>query len=181
MPAPDVSCCQSERFILLHGYHIVWRRSADPTNNSSLETIENALVVMCLDDPHPHVSSGSSDAPFNDSQCTMVSNRCLHGNGTEFNTCNRWFDATSQVRRAKARALLQPNLGSSCVFLSACTGIAGNGRRRRRGDHSGTCSRRWPSRDHDQHVHIGYALHVSIVHQATLYFTGDALSRCCLR
>lgn len=69
----------------------------DPINSTSLQVIDSALFMLCLDDPHPHVSLGMSDAPFNDSQCTVISNRCLHGNGTKFNTCNRWFDATSQV------------------------------------------------------------------------------------
>ena len=35
---------------------------------------------------------------YSDAQKTLVASRCLHGNGTKYNTINRWFDVTSHVR-----------------------------------------------------------------------------------
>ena len=58
--------------------------------------MQNALFVTCLDEPHPQLLS-AQQAGFVDTANTLVTNQCLHGNGAVFNTCNRWFDSTSQV------------------------------------------------------------------------------------
>ena len=69
----------------------------DPVNAASLKDMQDALFIICLDQPRPNIgSTGLTD--FVESTNTLVANRCLHGNGTPFNTCNRWFDSTSQVR-----------------------------------------------------------------------------------
>jgi carnitine O-acetyltransferase len=60
-----------------------------PENRNLFDTIENSLLVLCLDDKH--LSSNKKD------QQTLVGLNFLHGGGTKNNTANRWFDKTLQV------------------------------------------------------------------------------------
>ena len=72
--------------------------SPDPTNTASLDVIERAQSVFCLDKPHPYNSSSlTAHSKFSDSHSTVIANRCLHGNGSQYNSTNRWFDAANQV------------------------------------------------------------------------------------
>jgi len=60
----------------------------DPVNKNSLDVIERAQFVLCLDPSHPGITHDALSA---------VSNRSLHGNGTTDCGCNRWYDHTIQV------------------------------------------------------------------------------------
>ena len=66
----------------------------DTNNKENVKLIEKCLTVVCLDDPHPHLEQVDF---FTDAQSTIACNNCLHGNGSHFNTCNRWFDSAGQV------------------------------------------------------------------------------------
>ena len=70
--------------------------SADPVNTSSLRDIETAMFTVCLDKTHPQLPSVST--PFRDPHAEIIAGRVLHGNGTQQNSCNRWFDSAVQVR-----------------------------------------------------------------------------------
>jgi len=63
---------------------------ADPTNKNILETISNALFIVCLDEE----SQNKSDVyrSLKDQFRQM-----LTGSGSKFNGTNRWFDKTLQV------------------------------------------------------------------------------------
>ena len=82
---------------------------ADPTNCYSLDVIERAQFVVCLDKAHPQIlkqlQSSSSSTPtgscdLQDSHWSILTSNILHGNGTQFNGCNRWFDHGFQVSYA---------------------------------------------------------------------------------
>lgn len=67
----------------------------DPINLASLETIETAQFVLCLDRPHPILQTGLANQ--HDSYSTFIANRCLHGSGSQYNSGNRWFDSSMQI------------------------------------------------------------------------------------
>ena len=60
----------------------------DAVNKNSLDMIERAQFLLCLD---PGITHDGSNA------LNVASNRGLHGNGTADSSCNRWFDHTIQV------------------------------------------------------------------------------------
>lgn len=60
----------------------------DNNNVKSLETIEKALFVVCLDK--------ASDPPVGYTEKDEQSRQALHGGGSKVNSCNRWFDKTIQ-------------------------------------------------------------------------------------
>ena len=68
----------------------------DPVNTSSLHDIQTTMFTVCLDKAHPQIPGPS--APLRDSHAEILAKRCLHGNGTQQNSCNRWFDSSIQVR-----------------------------------------------------------------------------------
>ena len=70
----------------------------DPVNRRSLDVIERAQFVLCLDSAHSQITSLNPHFKFTDAHCTLVANRCLHGNGSQFNSGNRWFDSAVQVK-----------------------------------------------------------------------------------
>ena len=76
-------------------YELLFQVSSppDPDNTSSLHDIQTAMFTVCLDKAHPQIPGISS--PFRDPH---AESRCLHGNGTQQNSCNRWFDSSIQVR-----------------------------------------------------------------------------------
>ena len=74
-----------------------YTHSTDSLNCSSLDVIESAQFVLCLDCGHPSTSSLPSHSPFSETHSTVLLNRCLHGGGSEFNSENRWFDSGIQV------------------------------------------------------------------------------------
>ena len=81
--------------------------------------MQNALFVTCLDEPHPQLLS-AQQAGFVDTANTLVTNQCLHGNGTVFNTCNRWFDSTSQVCVYVHMYVYMCVHACVCMYVCAC-------------------------------------------------------------
>lgn len=63
----------------------------DAVNKNTLDVIERAQFVLCLDPSHPGITHDIANT------LNVVSNRSLHGNGTSDCGCNRWFDHTIQV------------------------------------------------------------------------------------
>nr|CAG4646179.1 EOG090X04D9 [Macrothrix elegans] len=61
----------------------------DPVNRASLSAIEEAIFVLCLDKESP--------APVGTSLGNHLAVRILHGQGSEVNSGNRWFDKTIQL------------------------------------------------------------------------------------
>ena len=68
--------------------------TADSLNSSSLDVIERAQFILCLNQGHRSTSSLPPHSLFSD---TVLVNRCLHGGGSEFSSGNRWFDSGIQV------------------------------------------------------------------------------------
>lgn len=64
----------------------------DKTNKESVRVIEKSICTVCLDAPMPRVSD--------DIYKSRVAAQMLHGGGSRFNSGNRWFDKTLQVRPA---------------------------------------------------------------------------------
>ncbi|XP_052823109.1 carnitine O-acetyltransferase [Octopus bimaculoides] len=62
----------------------------DKKNQSSLQSIENSLFVLCLDKPMPLTQDPVM-------KMSMAGGMMLHGGGSEMNTGNRWFDKTLQI------------------------------------------------------------------------------------
>jgi carnitine O-acetyltransferase len=75
--------------------HMRERLASDPFNSSALRDIETAILSVCLDKAHPQVPN--SPAAVRDSHSEILSKRALHGNGTQHNSCNRWFDSAIQI------------------------------------------------------------------------------------
>ena len=92
--------------------------AADELNAEALTTIENCLFVACLDEPLPTSFNGqkrlSFDGGVSDGRDdTAMAHQALHGGGTLYNTSNRWFDKTIQVRRERrVRQQRRPREGS---------------------------------------------------------------------
>lgn len=73
-------------------------------NIRNIELIEEALVLICLDEALPVMYNARG---FNGSQCnghfagdrdeTNIAHQMIHGGGSEVNTANRWFDKTMQI------------------------------------------------------------------------------------
>ena len=73
-----------------------------------MHLIENALLVVCLDDPLPasfNCRTLRSDVPeavrghiVNSRDETNMAHQMIHGGGSAANSANRWFDMTVQVR-----------------------------------------------------------------------------------
>ena len=51
--------------------------------------------MLCLDSPHPDIDAQSTTVTPH--QLSIMSGRCLHGNGSAYDSCNRWFDHVIQV------------------------------------------------------------------------------------
>ncbi|GLH04025.1 Choline O-acetyltransferase, partial [Gryllus bimaculatus] len=76
---------------------------ADDRNRRNLETVESALLVLCLDRPLPAsfnarpvrgAGVGHSAGPRDE---TNMAHQMLHGGGSAANGANRWFDKTMQL------------------------------------------------------------------------------------
>lgn len=67
----------------------------DRKNKANLEAIEKALFVLCLDQRPPY--STQSPSVMEMPTCSVTARQSLHGDGTEYNSCNRWFDKIVQV------------------------------------------------------------------------------------
>ncbi len=70
----------------------------DPVNRSSLDVIETAQGVYCLDKALPSEESPNQSLKYWDEHKTMLANRYLHGSGSSQHSCNRFFDAAIQVK-----------------------------------------------------------------------------------
>ncbi|KAG7253178.1 hypothetical protein CRUP_024791, partial [Coryphaenoides rupestris] len=61
------------------------------TNKESVRAIQKSIFTVCLDAPMPRVSDGLYSS--------RVAAQMLHGGGARWNSGNRWFDKTLQVRQ----------------------------------------------------------------------------------
>ena len=87
----------------------------DRKNKANLEAIEKAVFVLCLDQPPPH--STQSPSVMENPTCSVTARQSLHGDGTEYNSCNRWFDKIVQVPHTEWRQSMKPIvLIQSCFF-----------------------------------------------------------------
>lgn len=64
-------------------------RSIDPINKASVEAIQKALFVVCLDQQIP-VADPNDDM-------NVAGSQLIHGGGSKQNSGNRWFDKTLQL------------------------------------------------------------------------------------
>ena len=53
------------------------------------------MFVLCLDQPPPH--STQSPSVMERPTSSVTARQCLHGDGTQYNSANRWFDKIIQV------------------------------------------------------------------------------------
>ena len=63
-------------------------RLIDEVNTESLNMIETSIFILCLDEAV--ASNGRRDE-------NSIALQMLHGQGTDLNSCNRWYDKTMQV------------------------------------------------------------------------------------
>ena len=85
------------RFGLMFVLEHITTYHTDPLNRQSLDVIETGMFGVSLDKPYPQIASLEKGKPYSDTHTTILANGSLHGNGTEFNTGNRWFDTSVQV------------------------------------------------------------------------------------
>ncbi len=71
---------------------------ADARNAESMEDIETSLFLVCFDKPLPTTFNARHAAGDVERDENNVALQMLHGGGTAYNSCNRWFDKTAQVR-----------------------------------------------------------------------------------
>ncbi|XP_031553075.1 carnitine O-acetyltransferase-like [Actinia tenebrosa] len=65
----------------------------DKINRSSLDIIDSGLFVICLD--KPPVPSTQAPSIMEDATHSISARQCLHGDGVESNSLNRWVDKTN--------------------------------------------------------------------------------------
>lgn len=61
--------------------------SADKQSRRSLEALQSAQFLVCLDGPGPELDVNRQ---------TRAALQCVHGGGARFNSANRWFDKCIQ-------------------------------------------------------------------------------------
>ena len=76
--------------------------SIDPTNRETLDMIEKAIFVLCLDEKIPSTfnhqrTQDEINGCHGHRDDVSLAKQMLHGLGTGVNSCNRWFDKTMQV------------------------------------------------------------------------------------
>lgn len=75
----------------------------DHQNSRNIELIEQALIVLCLDEPLSNKFNvrtsmgGNLGHSAGDRDETNMEHQMIHGGGSEFNSGNRWFDKTMQI------------------------------------------------------------------------------------
>ncbi|UJR33201.1 hypothetical protein I4U23_020656 [Adineta vaga] len=67
--------------------------SSIPENKELFDTINDSVLVLCLDDHYQTSIEGTSKKDIQ----SLVGYNFLHGGGTKYNTANRWFDKTLQL------------------------------------------------------------------------------------
>ncbi|XP_055380395.1 choline O-acetyltransferase [Condylostylus longicornis] len=87
----------------------LWAKDRDvllleDTNQRNVELIEQALIVLCLDEPLPGTFNARGFAGATPSLHTIghrdetnMAHEMIHGGGSDFNSGNRWFDKTMQI------------------------------------------------------------------------------------
>ena len=68
-----------------------------PENKELFDTINDSVLVLCLDDNYETSIKGTTKKDIQ----SIAGYNLLHGNGTKSNTANRWFDKTIQVNDFK--------------------------------------------------------------------------------
>lgn len=73
-------------------------------NARNIELIEQALVLICIDEPIPLTfnARGFNGSPAGAHYCggrdeSNMAQEMIHGGGSEYNSGNRWFDKTMQL------------------------------------------------------------------------------------
>jgi hypothetical protein len=90
----------------------------DRKNKQNLDLIENALLVVCIDEPLPasfNCRTLRSDVPeavrghiVDSRDETNMAHQMIHGGGSAANSVNRWFDMTVQVRESLNLKMIIP-------------------------------------------------------------------------
>ncbi|CAH1795027.1 unnamed protein product [Owenia fusiformis] len=71
----------------------------DSTNRDTLDMIERCIFVLCLDKPMPlsfNHQRSIDETMHNLRDDVSLASQMLHGSGSKYNSCNRWFDKTMQ-------------------------------------------------------------------------------------
>ena len=87
----------------------------DRQNKANLEAVEKAIFLLCLDQPPPHSTQSPSVMEMPTSSVTA--RQCLHGDGTEDNSCNRWFDKIVQVLCTQFKMKIENTQGAKKINL----------------------------------------------------------------
>ena len=95
-------------------YHFL----TDNQNKASLDAIENAIFVLCLDKPPPPSTQAPSVMEMPSSSITA--RQCLHGDGTSCNSANRWFDKITQVKLLQGIVNSREKKTFIMITLSLC-------------------------------------------------------------
>ena len=69
----------------------------DSGNKENLETIKTALFALCIDRPGINYTGNRDSKEYMEFFRSYYSKMLLHGEGSTFNSGNRWFDKTIQV------------------------------------------------------------------------------------
>ena len=106
---------------LLHMYLLL-----DSVNGESLRTIETSIFILCLDKTIPvkfNHRRSIDETEHNHRDDNSVALQMLHGQGSELNSSNRWYDKTMQVNPCRlhsiCRVLSQRSSLSSMPFASS--------------------------------------------------------------
>ena len=81
---------------------ILW--FSDETNCDNLELIQRSLAIICMDEPLPPsfnyriLRDNARGHKVGNRDETNMLHQMIHGGGSTFNSGNRWFDKTTQVR-----------------------------------------------------------------------------------